>query len=160
MEKLRDRLARRMREMMAENPAMDVQTKVALKAGVSQSTVQRVLAKDQAATVDVIEDLARAFDIKPARYFMLDKDEITLLRAFSHLSTEHKATIMAYIDVVAKSGEVQGGRPKLNFGEEQSVSPGLRAAVEKASRERPSSSTKKDTDDRRFQAVKPRRRKA
>lgn len=107
MEKLRDKLARRMREYMRSDLTADTQTKVADKSGVSQSSVQRLLARDQSATVDMLEQLARAFSVKRPECLLLEDDEIALLTAWGKLSEAERVRVLGYIEVAGRTPEVQ-----------------------------------------------------
>lgn len=84
---------------MRANVAVNTQTKVAQRAGVSQSTVNRLLATEQAATVDVLEDLARAFGVKHAEYMLLDASERELLTLWGNIGDELKQTVLGFIRV-------------------------------------------------------------
>lgn len=94
MEKLRDLLARRVRELMEKNPAMDTQVKLAKRAGISQSTVQRVLARENAATLDVVEDLGKAFGFRPPSLILADNEHIELARAWSRMSDAERTQLL------------------------------------------------------------------
>ena len=97
-EKLRTRLSRLLRARMDATPALDTQMKVHKASGLAQSTIQRLLAQDQAATVDVIEELAKPFGVD-SRHFLLDPDEVKLLDLYSRMSAEDKQRALAYMQV-------------------------------------------------------------
>jgi transcriptional regulator with XRE-family HTH domain len=115
MENLRERLSRRMRELMRDDLNLDTQTKVANRSGVSQSSVQRLLALEQAATVDILEQLAKAFGIRRPECFLLEGDEVALLNEWSALSPTEKSAVLGYIQVVGQNRNSQlsidAGRP-------------------------------------------------
>lgn len=115
MENLRQQLARRLRELMRGDVNMDTQTKVANRSGVSQSSVQRLLALEQAATVDIVEQLAKAFGIRRPECFLLEADEVALLSEWSALSPTEKTAVLGYIQVVGQNKKSQllidAGRP-------------------------------------------------
>jgi transcriptional regulator with XRE-family HTH domain len=115
MEKLRSRLARRMREMMDADPNADTQMKVSARAGISQSSVQRILAQDQAATVDVLDQLAVAFHVSHPERLLLEADEQALLNEWSALTPTEKAAVLGYIRVAVQTRQAQlvidTGRP-------------------------------------------------
>ena len=157
MEKLRDRVARLLRGLMDNTPALNTQPKVAARAKISQSTVQRVLSRSQAPTVDLIDDIARAFDIQPSQYFLLDKEEIELLRRFARLNHVDKERIIAFIDVATQTAS---GRHQLNIVDELQAPPELRAALERAQGRVPTSETKRDNEHKKAPPLKQRRRKA
>lgn len=131
MEKLRDKLARRMRELMRRDVAADTQVKVAARAGVGQASVQRLLARDQAATVDMLEQLARAFSIRRPECLLLEDDEIALLAAWGKLSEVERVRVLGYIEVAGRTPDVQ---PSFDAG--RPVPPKLQAP-QKASAGRP-----------------------
>jgi len=97
-EKLRTRLSRLLRARMDATPALDTQMKVHKASGLAQSTIQRLLAQDQAATVDVIEELAKPFGVD-GRHFLLDPDEVKLLDLYSRMSADDKQRALAYMQV-------------------------------------------------------------
>lgn len=131
METLRDRLARRVRKLMDTTLGLDTQTKVANKSGVSQSTVQRILARDQAATVDVLEQLAGAFGVARAQYFLLEPDEIDLLSAWNRLSAQDKDRVLGFLHV--SSAQEPAHNPLLSFTSSKEAPPHLQAAIRRES---------------------------
>ena len=58
---------------MAKKPDLDTQTKLSKSAGITQSTVWRVLEGQVGASIDVVERLAKAFGI-PAVSLLSDAD--------------------------------------------------------------------------------------
>lgn len=128
METLRETLARRLRELMGAHLGMDTQVKVAAKSGVSQSTVQRILARDQAATVDLLEQLASAFGIKRAQHLLLDADELELLAAWSKLAKQDKDRVLGYLYVTSQQA-LGHNAPLLSFTSSSDAPPALRAAI-------------------------------
>lgn len=102
---LRKRLAHNLRHLMRLYPNLDTQVKVSKASHASQSTIQRVLQSEQAATVDLIERLARAFRITPLELLVENPDEISLLRSFRELSKEDQARVAGFIDLAgSRSG--------------------------------------------------------
>jgi len=134
METLRHRLARRMRELMDKDLSANTQMKVSAKSGVSQSSVQRILAHDQAATVDMLEQLSEAFGIAQPAYLLLEADEAALLNEWSSLTPTEKSSVLGYIRVAVQTRQAQlsidTGRPV----------PAQLQAAQKASAGRPVSS--------------------
>lgn len=100
MENLRSHLAHRLRRLMSDTQGLDTQTRVAKKAGVSQSTVQRILAEEQGATVDVLEQLADAFGIKNAAYLLLGDDEVAMLTDWSKVDDDGRSKVRGFMQVV------------------------------------------------------------
>lgn len=99
---IRKILADRLREWMALTPAMDVQTKVAKHSGVAQATVQRILARKSAATVDNLDRLAGAFGRSACE--LLEDPGVGGIRydraAYARLSQTEKLNIERYISFV------------------------------------------------------------
>jgi transcriptional regulator with XRE-family HTH domain len=62
--KLRQVLAKRLRELMDKTPSLDTQVKVSAAAGVAQTTISRILKCQVAATLDNVESIADAFGIR------------------------------------------------------------------------------------------------
>lgn len=136
MEKLRQRLARLMREKMRTTLA-DTQTKVAAKAGVSQSTVQRLLSLEQAATLDLLESLSKAFGVKRPEYLLLDPDEAKLLTLWETLGEEDRTTVLGFIQMKAQTKSVHHTSSPLSFETETPVSAELVAASKRAAARKP-----------------------
>lgn len=132
MEQLRQRLARLLREKMRTS-LVDTQTKVAAKAGVSQSTVQRLLSLEQAATVDLLEQLARAFGVKKPEYLLLEPEEVSLLSLWSKLSEDDRQTVLGFIQMKAQVEAVRDSHAPLHFESSKPVSQEMRAASKRAS---------------------------
>jgi transcriptional regulator with XRE-family HTH domain len=139
METLRDTLARRLRHLMDNTVGLDTQVKVSAKSGLSQSTVQRLLARDQAATVDVIEQLAAAFGIKRAEWFLLSDDEVTLLSQWKRLNEADRQKVLGFISVTAPQAGQYHLHQQLNIDSVGSVPAPLQAATRRASARRPES---------------------
>ncbi len=138
MEQLRQRLARLLRDKMRTS-LVDTQVKVAAKAGISQSTVQRLLTLEQAATVDLLESLAKAFGVKHPEYLLLDPDDAKLLSLWSTLSEEDRGTVLGFIQMKAQTKMVHDAPPQLNFETKTPVSQDMRAASKRASVRKPAS---------------------
>jgi transcriptional regulator with XRE-family HTH domain len=62
---LRITLARNLAALMERRPDLDTQQKVAARAKIGQTTIGRVLRAEAAATVDLIDKLAKAFNVSP-----------------------------------------------------------------------------------------------
>lgn len=96
---IRKLLARRLRDLMDSRPDLDTQTKVAQRSGVGQSTIQRLLACEQAATVDMLAKISKAFGMKPDEMLIEDLRDAQLMRTFSRLSDPDKARLQAFMDL-------------------------------------------------------------
>lgn len=131
MESLQERLARRLRTLMDQTPSLDTQVKVSKKAAVSQSTVQRVLSKQVWATLDVVEDLARAFGVKPANLLLADDSEALLLRVWFSLSELDKSEVIRFAQLL-HNRQARTPAPRLEFSEIEESSPAMQAAVTRA----------------------------
>lgn len=104
---LRQRLAKRLTQLMDVNPSVDRQAKLAAKTGVSQSTVQRLLSCNQAATVDMLEQIAPAFSLKRPEFLLLNSDEVELLKAWDALPSGEKDSLLGYISVTLNKQRAQ-----------------------------------------------------
>jgi transcriptional regulator with XRE-family HTH domain len=131
MESLQDRLARRLRTLMEQTPSLDTQVKVSKRAAVSQSTVQRILSKQVWANLDVVEDLARAFGIKPAHALLADDAEATLLQVWHTMSELDKTEVIRFAQLL-HNRQARQPAPRLEFSEIEESGPALQAAVTRA----------------------------
>ena len=91
---LRQVIAYRLRALMEACSDLDTQVKLARRAGLSQSTVARILSADSAATADSIANLAHAFGIPPASLLMGDPVEIELLVIAQGLTAESRQRLL------------------------------------------------------------------
>jgi transcriptional regulator with XRE-family HTH domain len=108
---LRDILAERLLALMAARPDLDTQVKVAKRAGISQSTVGRVLSRTVHTGLDVLEQLGEAFGVHPLSLVSDPRDmahgdaaaydylERRLLEAWRRLSPSQQHAVMGYIEV-------------------------------------------------------------
>lgn len=139
MDNVRTRLADVLREHMRSS-LVDTQVKVAARAGVSQSTVQRILAAEQATTLDVIEQLAHAFGIQSPPHFLLDRDERKLLSMWESLGPDDRAAVLGFMQMkITLQGDDKTPLSKLTSASQldyESGTPvpaGLQAAIKRAS---------------------------
>ena len=120
--------------MMDADANVDTQVKLSKRAGIAQSTVNRILAERQAATVDVLDQLAPAFHVSRAERLLLEADERALLNEWSSLTPTEKSSVLGYIRVAVQTRQAQlsldAGRPV----------PAQLQAAQKASAGRPASS--------------------
>ena len=141
MDNLRDRLARRLRALMDATPSLDTQVKVSKKAKVSQSTVQRVLSRDVPATLDVVEDLGRAFGLKPPSLILSDEAEAKMLQAWLTLNTMGRDEVQRFaVDLVEKN---RTAKAQLTFELKREVPAPLQVANMRASSRLPQQSETK-----------------
>lgn len=122
-----------MRDLMRVNPALDTQTKVRDRSGVSQASVQRILSCKQSATLDLLQQLSPAFGCSRPDGLLLEADELELLGAWGELSDAEKQSVLGYIRVTAQAKKAQ-----LNIDSGRPVPAQLQAA-QKASAARPAS---------------------
>lgn len=144
METLTDRMARKLRELMDATPSLDTQTKVSRATGCSQSTVQRILKREQSVTLAMLEDIAAAFGVKPTQHILLDTDEALLLQQFQVLPKESRDKVIGYIAISAQALPPTTQAPVLSFKNYAAVPWSLDAAVAKASN-RPITPTQPET---------------
>lgn len=122
---------------MDERLNLDTQAKLAKAADVSQSTINRILTLDQAATVDVLEKLARAFHLHPADLLMDGAVNIELMRQIGKLSSEEKDRVIGYIELASGSYVRQNSATQLEFESRSQVPERLRDVERSASRRQP-----------------------
>lgn len=94
---LRQVIASRLRALMALRPDLDTQVKLAQRAGVSQSTVARILSADSAATADSIAQLAHALGAPPASLLLSDPTEIALLEDIQALKPDARQRLLGFV---------------------------------------------------------------
>jgi transcriptional regulator with XRE-family HTH domain len=111
---LRQVIAERLRALMAACPDLDTQVKLARKAGLSQSTVARILSADSAATADSIADLAHAFGVAPASLLMCDPVEIELLMTTTGLRAGGRQRLLGYAAALSAGQPFATAAPNLS----------------------------------------------
>lgn len=65
MENIREIVASNLREWMRANPDLNSQPKLSERSGVAQSHISRILNQQAAATIEMLQQLARAFRRRP-----------------------------------------------------------------------------------------------
>jgi transcriptional regulator with XRE-family HTH domain len=152
---LKDILALRLRSLMDHRPDLDTQTKIHKKTGLSQSTIQRILAREVHTALDVLQKLADAYRVKPLDLIKpLDHeeqqihvapnyDEQQLILAWRKLTDEDQHRAMSFISVSAETRKTRQDSParQLLVNSEQPVPAPLSAAVTKASARKPGDRT-------------------
>lgn len=144
---------------------LDTQAKVAAAAGVSQSTVGRVLAADVHAHLDVVEAIAKAFGVHPITLLTDPRDvalgspaaagyaERELLSAWRLLAPEQQHAVMGYLTVVTTRHKDYSDVNKETPAESERVlaryqaPAGERAAVSRAAARPPSKTFDQSLDD-------------
>lgn len=99
---IRQVLADQVRARMAKIPGLDTQTKLSKAAGVTQSTVWRVLEAKVGASIDVVEDLGKAFGV-PGIALLADAEQAQLMALWSKLGPEDKAKAANFMQVASGS---------------------------------------------------------
>lgn len=102
MQRLRTSLARRLRSLMDAHPTLNTQVKVSRRAGVSQSTIQRVLNEEASATLDVVESLGESFGMRPPSLILLGESDAELLSTWSQLNDEDKSQVVQLARTLAQ----------------------------------------------------------
>lgn len=130
---MRHVIAARLRALMAARPDLDTQVKLARRAGLSQSTVARILSADSSATADSLAQLSRAFNTSPASLLTDDPAEIALLASMRSLAPEARQRLLGF--AAAMSSEQRHGvaqSPGFALDLSSPVPPSRRAAHAKA----------------------------
>lgn len=144
---LKDILALRLRALMDQRPDLDTQIKIHKRTGLSQSTVQRILAREVHTALDVVERLAEAFRVKPidlikpiehddeTKSIAPSYDELQLILAWRKLTEEDKHRAMTYMSVAAevKPKRQNAGARQVKVDSEHPVPAHLSAAVKNES---------------------------
>lgn len=125
--KTRQVLADQLRARMAKRPDLDTQTKLSKAAGVTQSTVWRVLECQVGASVDVVESFGRAFGV-PAIALLADQAQSQLLEAWSKLGEEDQQKVLSFMQVTISS-RPSNMPPSKHWMDIQPVEAGLTAAA-------------------------------
>ena len=101
---LRDILARKLRWYMDHYPHVDRQEKVAQRAGISQSSVNRVLSAKVDTQMRVVESLAKAIGVSPTELFTDEEIDTSTIHydrvRYSQLPDADKKAIDRYIEFV------------------------------------------------------------
>jgi transcriptional regulator with XRE-family HTH domain len=139
--KIRQVLAGHIKDRMLKNPDLDTQTKLSKAAGVTQSTVWRVLEAQVGASVDVVEAIAGALGVSPV-VLLADKSQAQLLQAWDQLREEDRQRVLAFMQVTISSRPSNMANPN-HWIDEQPIAPGFVAATTRAT-SRPPKGTKKD----------------
>jgi len=109
---IREVLAANIRRHMRTVPAVDTQVKLAKRAGISQSSVARVLAGNVDTQVSIVESLAIAIGVTAAELLEDEADAQTSLHydraRFAALPVTEQAKIKSYIDfVLSQAGDAK-----------------------------------------------------
>ena len=104
---LKTLLAKNLSTLMSARKDLDTQTKLSKRAGLAQSTIQRILASEVHTGLDVLAQLAAAFRVSPVSLITeanlrLDTPtgaDADLLRNWHRLSAEQQAQVHAYLNV-------------------------------------------------------------
>lgn len=134
--KTRQVLAARLKDCMARRPDLDTQVKVARAADVTQSTVGRCLSASSAATVDLLDQLAKAFGIPPLE-LIAQAQERQMLELWRKLTDEDKYRAMAFMEVSSRSKVSEHAYPPFQWDQRRAISTDLGAAAHRESQRGP-----------------------
>lgn len=109
---IREILAANIRHYMREVPAVDTQVKLAKKAGISQSSVARVLAANIDTQISIVAALAEAIGVRTADLLVeapAEKNKPLLdLRKLATLPIEEQEKIKSFADYVFSQAAARG----------------------------------------------------
>lgn len=130
---IRRAVALRLKGWMAERVDLDTQMKVSKAAGVSQTTVSRILLSRTGVTIDNLTLIARAFGREPWELILPDGSAGVIHALQSNrnilaLPQDAQARIAAFIDFTAQ----QAAKPVLNEHSLREVDAPIRQAVRRA----------------------------
>ena len=127
-------LATNLRDLMDRTPTLDTQVKVAQRAGISQSTVGRLLRAEVYAQLAQVEALAEAFRIDVATLLRdgvlpaaPDIGEMAI--AYERLGPEERKLTADYITFLAARHDAKRSPTELNVTESKEPSPALKARL-------------------------------
>jgi transcriptional regulator with XRE-family HTH domain len=109
---LRQVIAARIRALMAQRPDLDTQVKLARRAGLSQSTVARILSADSSATADSLAQLSHAFGTSAASLLLDDPAEINLLASMRGLTPESRQRLLGFVAGLSSEQHAQPPRTR------------------------------------------------
>ena len=130
---LRQVIAARIRALMAQRPDLDTQVKLARRAGLSQSTVARILSADSSATADSLAQLSHAFGTSAASLLLDDPAEIDLLASVQQLKPEARQRLLGFVAALSSEQHARPtGSSRFALDISTPVPPSRRAAHAKA----------------------------
>lgn len=108
-------LARNIRRLMDGHPTLATQSALARKAGISQSSIQRVLTAAVHPQLDVIEAIASSFRVTPAQLLTRELDTRTAATAgddmdVENLSKSDREKVASYIRFLQHEDRVGSGK--------------------------------------------------
>lgn len=130
--KIRQVLADQIRSRMAQKPNLDTQTKLSKAAGVTQSTVWRILECQVGASIDIVESLGKALGV-PAIVLLSDPDQVQFMDLWSQLDDHDRAKVLAYMQVTISTRPSNMAAQSTYWTDKQVISTGLAAANTRAS---------------------------
>lgn len=129
---LRHIIAARLRALMTARPDLSTQVKLARRAGLSQSTVARILSADSSATADSLAQLSRAFNTSPASLLTDDPAEIALLASMRGLAPEARQRLLGFAAAMSADQHLAPSHKQFSHDSSTPVPPSRRAAHAKA----------------------------
>ena len=96
--KLRATLASNLRIQMQRSANLGTEAKVAKAAGITQSSVNRVLNSDVGASIDVVEQLSDGLQI-PAIMLLADPHQANFLQGWLSLNAEDQARVLSFMQI-------------------------------------------------------------
>lgn len=128
---IRSVLARRLRALMEARASIDTQQKLADRAGIGQSTVQRLLNCEQAATVDVLDKLSQACGVEPGDLLAADDESANLLSMYRRLGDNDRQRVLGFLQVTT---EAEVARATIDFASSRALPASSMSALQRAVR--------------------------
>lgn len=151
--KTRNVLATQVRALMAKHPALDTQAKVAEAAHITQSTVWRVLKAEVGASVDVVDSLAKAFNVEPVA-LLSDPSNAPFIQLWGQLNEEDRYRVLSFMEVTIRSRPSNMALPVQDWTNPQDTGPATKRASAKAGT-RPIRDSIKSNDQQKSEEGKP-----
>lgn len=146
--KTRQVLADRLRDCMARRPDLDTQVKVSKASKLAQATLSRILNAESGASIDSVDDIAKAFGVSHLELLAHTEQERRVLECWRKLGDEDKYRVQAFLEVSAQSRPGQHAGAPLNWESSAPVAPSMGAAVRRASARKTSATVKEDAEQK------------
>jgi len=95
---LRATLASNLRTQMQRSAKLSTQAKLAKAAGITQSSVNRVLHSEAGASIDTVEKLSDGLQV-PAIMLLADPHQANFLQAWLSLNDEDQARVLSFMQI-------------------------------------------------------------
>lgn len=141
---IRELLALNVKQLMKLIPEASTQAKLAVRAGMSQSSIHRIVNAATEPELTTLENLAKAFGVPIGRLLAEEGDDLLppgAVDAYRNLPSEDKEKIKAFIEFVLASRQAEKLGLPLNFSERLSATESGKETARGLKQRRPSDNT-------------------